>query len=62
MNSDGLVKVGFGGAHFDGYGVALGHFAGVRTQVVEADDSLVVGAVDNQLMEEGESNKLGTET
>ena len=52
MNSDGVVEVSFGGAHFDGDGVALGHFAGVRPQVVEADDPLVFGLVANQLTEE----------
>ena len=42
MNANGVVKVFFGGAHFDGDGVALGHFAGVGAQIMKTDNAVVI--------------------
>lgn len=41
VDPDGAVQLLLGNAAFHGHAEALRHLAGVRTQVVEADDSVL---------------------
>ena len=50
MYADGVVKVVFGGAHFDGDCVSLRDFTRVGTQVMESDNAIVFRSVAYQLV------------
>ena len=49
MNANGAVKIALLSTHLHCYGIALCYFSGVRPNVVESNDALVVGKVGNEL-------------
>ena len=46
MDGYGIIEVGFGGAHFDGYCEALDHFIDAVADAVETNDLLVLSCAD----------------
>lgn len=51
MDAYRVVEVRFSGAHLDGDGVSLGHFTGIRSEVVKTDNAEVFRFVAYQLRE-----------